>query len=138
MVDGVKLPGMRVVLLALSSAWVLAGGLAACAQGREPLDDDDGNSPIDARINSGGDGGGGSIDARIDAPGGGGPDGSLVDAPVQTDAPTTGGVECPDTIDYYFRAIDELSGPNPTFCSSGAECSSAQCCYGAIVCVPYP
>lgn len=120
---------MRVVALAL------VAGLAAsfaCASGFERNEDDDSDPRIDAPFVNNGDGGQ-ETDARIiDAPG------QIVDAP--TDAPTTGGIDCPDTIDYYFKAFDEiLNNPNFVTCSSGAQCSTSQCCYVPLtVCVAYP
>ena len=128
---------MRVVTLVLVTC---VGALCACASGfeRHGDDDDDDVPRFDAPGGGGGDGGDGgfTVDAPgtiIDAPG------TIVDPPMQTDAPTTGGVTCPDTIDYYFRAIDEIAN-NPNFvdCTSGADCSSSQCCYGQLVCVAYP
>jgi len=125
---GRKLRRMRVVALAL------VAGLAAsfaCASGFERNGDDDSDPRIDAPFVNNGDGGQ-QTDARIiDAPG------QIVDAP--TDAPTTGGVACPNTQEYNDRALAEvLFNPNWVPCTSGAECSSAQCCYEMIVCVAYP
>jgi hypothetical protein len=65
--------------------------------------------------------------------------GQIIDAPTQVDAPTTGGVDCPDTQEYNDRAfIEVLTNPNWVACTSGADCSSSQCCYGGLVCVAYP
>ncbi len=123
---------MRVVTLVLG-AGLLA--LCACASGFERHGDDDDPPRFDAPSGGGGDGGF-AVDApgtTVDAPG------TTVDASMQTDAPTTGGITCPDTIDYYAKALDEiLNNPNYVDCLSGADCTSAQCCYGQIVCVAYP
>jgi hypothetical protein len=126
---------MRVLALALVTGLF---ALSACASGFDRNEDDDnGNDPrIDAPFTSNGDGGF-TIDAPssgIDAPG------SVIDAPTSSiDAPTTGGINCPDTIDYYIKALDEISGnPNWVDCTSGADCTISQCCYGMIVCVAYP
>lgn len=127
---GRNLAGMRVVALALA-----AGLLAsfACASGFERNEDDDNDPGVDAPFGGGGDG---SIatDARVvDGPG------QTVDAPMQTDAPTTGGVNCPNTEEYNARALEEVFfNPNWVPCTSGADCTSSQCCYEAIVCVTYP
>jgi hypothetical protein len=131
---GRKLPRMRVVPKALVVGLLAACAFAsACASGFERHGDDDDDQPnnTDAPIFSNGDGG--ITDARIDAPG------QIIDAPTQVDAPTTGGIDCPDTPEYYAEALDEvLNNPNFVECSTGADCSSSQCCYGAIVCVAYP
>jgi hypothetical protein len=120
---------MRVVTLALVTGLLVA---AACASGFERNDDDDDDPRIDAP--GGGGGGGGDGGFSTDAPGT-----VVVDAPVQTDAPTTGGIDCPNTQTYNDRALIEiLTNPNFVECASGADCSASQCCYGAIVCVAYP
>ncbi|HUQ01239.1 MAG TPA: hypothetical protein VM261_02035 [Kofleriaceae bacterium] len=131
---------MRVVSLALvtgllASLLAIGASVSGCASGFERNGDDDGNDPrIDAPFGGNGDGGGGFVDARlVDAPG------TVTDAPLQTDAPAGGGVECPMTQEYDDRAfIEILTNPNFVECTSGADCSSSQCCYGAIVCVAYP
>jgi hypothetical protein len=126
---------MRVVSLALVSGLLAVCSFAsACASGFERNGDDDDPPRIDAPFGGNGDGGGGLVDARIvDAPG------TVTDAPLSTDAPTTGGIDCPNTQVYNDRAfIEILTNPNFVECTSGAECSSSQCCYGALVCVAYP
>ena len=122
---------MRDLALALVTGLL---AFSACASGFERNEDDDGDPRVDAPFtNNTGDG---SIvtDARIiDAPG------TVVDAPLQTDAPTTGGINCPDTPVYYFKALDEISNnPNWVDCTSGADCTTSQCCYAQLVCVAYP
>jgi hypothetical protein len=118
---------MRVVALAL------VAGLAtsfACASGFERNEDDDTDPRIDAPFVNNGDGGQ-QTDARIDAPG------QTVDASI--DAPTTGGIECPNTQEFNDRALIEiLTNPNFVECVTGADCTSSQCCYASIVCVAYP
>jgi hypothetical protein len=129
-----KLPQMRVVPKALVLGLLAACAFAsACASGFERHgDDDDQPNNTDAPIFNNGDGGG-ITDARTDGPG------QIIDAPTQVDAPTTGGVDCPDTQEYSDRAILEIFGnPNAVVCTSGADCSSTQCCYGGLVCVAYP
>jgi hypothetical protein len=127
---------MRVVPKALVLGLLAACAFAsACASGFERHGDDDDDQPgtADAPIFNSGDGGGGADARLVDAPG------QIVDAPMQVDAPTTGGVECPLTQEYDDRAFLEiLINPNPTFCTSGADCSSSQCCYDALICVAYP
>lgn len=117
---------MRVLALALVTGLL---AFSACASGFERNEDDDVLPPIDAPFtNNNGDG-----SLAIDAPT------SIIDAPMQTDAPTTGGISCPNTQEYNDRALAEvLFNPNWVACTSGADCTSSQCCYEAIVCVAYP
>ncbi len=130
---------MRVVSLALVSGLLasflaIGASLSGCASGFERNSDDDDQPRIDAPFGGNGDGGGGLVDARlVDAPG------TVTDAPLQTDAPTTGGIDCPNTQVYNDRALVEiLTNPNYVECVSGGDCSTSQCCYAAIVCVAYP
>jgi hypothetical protein len=119
--------------------WLVA--IAACAygadRGADDVDDPDATgarrdaAPTDARPDAAP-----AADARSDAPSPA--DARPPDASGAIDGGTIGGVECPANPLYYNRAIIELSGVNPRFCASGAECTTSQCCYSAIVCVPYP
>ncbi len=120
--------------MALSTAMLLGFG---CATGGERLSDDVAD-PIDARASTsdGALGDGAVTDARVDASSST-DGGSTTDAASSVDAGGTG-VECPADLLYYFRAIEALSLPSPPFCTTGAECSSAECCYGGLVCVGYP